>query len=102
MVNYYKGEGREAWVSWLGYALYLAMIPFAIAGFVALRRRRIPIWPFVMQFVIVVITAAAFYGITRFRIPVEIVLVVLTAVTIDALLGRSWPRRVDRAEAGAH
>jgi 4-amino-4-deoxy-L-arabinose transferase-like glycosyltransferase len=102
MVNYNKGEGREAWVSWLGYALYLVMIPFAIAGFVALRRRRVAIWPFVMQFVIVVITAAAFYGITRFRIPVEIVLVVLTAVTIDALLGRSWPRRVDQAEARAH
>jgi hypothetical protein len=36
--------------------------------------------------VIVTITAAAIYGLVRFRVPAEVSLVVLTAVAVDALL----------------
>ena len=48
-----------------------------------LRRRRVPITPLVSQFVIVTVTAAAIYGITRFRAPAEVSLVVLAAVAVD-------------------
>jgi hypothetical protein len=94
MVAYNKGEGRESLVSWLGFAMYWALVPVAAVGAVMLRRRRVTIWPLLMQFAVVVVTAAAFYGLIRFRIPVEIALVVLAAAAIDALLARvSAPRR---------
>jgi hypothetical protein len=58
-----------------------------VVGAVMLRRRRVPITPLVSQFVIVVVTAAAIYGLVRFRIPAEVSLVVLAAVAIDGWLG---------------
>ena len=54
-----------------------------------LRRRRVPITPLVAQFVIVAVTAAAIYGLVRFRVPAEVSLVVLAAVAVDGWLARS-------------
>ena len=42
-----------------------------------------PITPLVAQFVIVTVTAAAIYGLIRFRTPAEVSLVVLAAVAVD-------------------
>ncbi len=97
MVAYNKGEGRETWVSWLGYAAYWILVPLAAVGVLTLRRRRVMVWPLLAQFGIVVVTAAVFYGLWRFRIPVEVVLVVLAAVAIDA-----FARRGARRGGGAH
>lgn len=88
VVRYNRGEGRESWASWLGFAGYWALVPLSIVGLVALRRRGIPAWPLLMQFVTVAITAAVFYGLIRFRIPAEIALVVLAASALDSLLRR--------------
>jgi predicted metalloprotease len=62
-----------------------------VVGGVRLRRRQVPITPLVAQFVIVTVTAAAIYGITRFRVPAEVSLVVLAAVAFDGW----WSRRDD-------
>ena len=60
-----------------------------------LRRRRVPITPLVAQFVIVTLTAAAIYGLVRFRVPAEVSLVVLAAVAADHV----WARRARRETA---
>ena len=43
---------------------------------------------FAPQFVVVTITAAAIYGLVRFRIPAEVSMVVLGAVAIDSWWGK--------------
>jgi 4-amino-4-deoxy-L-arabinose transferase-like glycosyltransferase len=86
MADYNRGEGREVWASWLGFAAFWLLVPFTVAGAVVLRHRRVPITPLVAQFVLVSITAAAIYGLVRFRIPAEVSIVVLSAVAVDRAL----------------
>jgi hypothetical protein len=98
MANYNVNEGRDVEVSWAGFFSFWILVPCAVVGGVMLRRRRVPITPLVSQFVIVAVTAAAIYGLVRFRVPAEVSLVVLAAVAVDGWLGgRSEP-----AEAEGH
>jgi 4-amino-4-deoxy-L-arabinose transferase-like glycosyltransferase len=97
MANYNVNEGRDVEVSWAGFFAFWILVPCAVVGGVMLRRRRVPITPLVSQFVIVAVTAAAIYGLVRFRIPAEVSLVVLAAVAVDGWLGR----RPEAAEADA-
>src|SRR5918994_225599 len=53
------------------------------AGLGTLTRAEMPL---VAPFVMVTIVAAAFYGITRFRVPAEVSIVVLAAVAVDRWL----------------
>jgi len=81
-------EGRGLWPSRLGLAAYAALLPFAVAGTVRLWRRRIPLSPLLAMPVIVTVTAAFTFGITRYRAPADAVLVVLAGVGLDWILGR--------------
>ena len=67
MANYNVNEGRDVEVSWAGFFAFWLLVPCAVVGAVMLRRRRVPITPLVSQFVIVAVTAAAIYGLVRFR-----------------------------------
>jgi 4-amino-4-deoxy-L-arabinose transferase-like glycosyltransferase len=87
MADYNRGEGREVWASWLGFASFWLLVPFAVAGAVILRRRKVPITPLMAQFVLVTFTAAVIYGLVRFRVPAEVSIVVLSAVAVDRLVG---------------
>lgn len=91
MAWYNQGEGRPRWGSYVGLAMYYLLAVAAVAGAVVLRRRQVPVWPLAGTVVIVTLTAAAFYGLVRFRIPAEIAIVVLAAVAVDALLARRSP-----------
>ena len=88
MANYNVNEGRDVEASWAGFFAFWTLVPCAVVGGVQLRRRRVQITPLMSQFVIVTVTAAAIYGITRFRVPAEVSLVVLAAVAVD-----HWWRR---------
>src|SRR4029079_17123691 len=94
-----KIEGRPKWVSTLGLLNYWAMLPFAVWGVVALRRRKVILLPLLIQVVSVTVTAAYAYGVVRFRAPAEVALVVRAAVGIDALLRRRWPVEPGPSEA---
>jgi hypothetical protein len=90
---FYERRGDAAsWAVLIGYYL---LLPFAVLGLVVMRRRRIPIFPMIAIAVAVTITVAFSFGITRYRSPVDVVLPVLAAVTIDAL----WRRRERSADA---
>ena len=56
-----------------------------------------PISPLVASLVAVTITAATTYGIIRFRVPGDVVFVTLFAVTLEALVSRTFPT-TSRAE----
>ncbi len=86
MADYSVGEGRERTLSLIGTFLYYPLVAAAVAGVVVLVRRRTPIWPLAATCVMVTITATVLYGLTRFRVPAEVAIVVLAAVLIDHLL----------------
>jgi hypothetical protein len=52
-----------------------------------------------VQLVMVAISAAVFYALIRFRIPVEVAIVVLAAGALDALVARRAAARADTTPA---
>jgi peptidoglycan/LPS O-acetylase OafA/YrhL len=84
-------EDHPLWVSQSGLAVFALLVPLAIAGAVALRRRRLRLLPLLSLPVVVTLTAVATYGTTRFRAPAEISLLVLAATAITAFASRTWP-----------
>ncbi|HEX7165782.1 MAG TPA: glycosyltransferase family 39 protein [Acidimicrobiales bacterium] len=81
-------EGRDIGVARAGHVAYaFAWVP-AIAGVVALRRRRVPLWPLASTAVVVTATAMYAYGVIRFRMPAEVALAVLVGVGIDSVCAR--------------
>jgi 4-amino-4-deoxy-L-arabinose transferase-like glycosyltransferase len=91
------GEERGHVASWAILIGYYLIMPFAIAGLVVLRRRRIPIFPYLAIAAAATITVAMSFGITRYRAPVEVILPVLAAVALDA----AWRRWRPPAEPAA-
>jgi 4-amino-4-deoxy-L-arabinose transferase-like glycosyltransferase len=84
-------EGRPPVVSWLGFATFWLLAPFAVIGAVQLRRRSITVIPFVATLIAAVSLAALFYGIPRHRIELDVATCVLTSV---ALVAWRTPSRV--------
>jgi 4-amino-4-deoxy-L-arabinose transferase-like glycosyltransferase len=89
-------EWRPAFVSWLGFVQYLLLVPFALAGAVILWRRRGPWIVLIAWPLIVTLTAATAFGNIRYRSTAEPVIVILAALTIDALLDRRTSRNLTR------
>jgi len=88
MVAYNRGEGRETWASWAGVYAFWALLPAGLAPIPIWRRRGLPLALVLGPLVAVTLTAATFYGLTRFRVTAEVALVLLVGVGIGALLDR--------------
>jgi Dolichyl-phosphate-mannose-protein mannosyltransferase len=89
------GEGRSKTANWLGLAACWALMALAVAAFVILRRRGQPLFILAAPFVLVLLVSVTSYGILRFRAPADVALVVLGAVTLDAI----WSRARGRLQA---
>jgi 4-amino-4-deoxy-L-arabinose transferase-like glycosyltransferase len=80
----------DAWLIW-----YYPLLALAACGAVILRRRGQPIYPLMAMFIVATLTAFLTYGSYRFRSEAEVAIVVLAAVTLDAvwssLAGRPGP-----------
>jgi 4-amino-4-deoxy-L-arabinose transferase-like glycosyltransferase len=81
-------SGRSPWTQWATVFLYFPIQVLAVFGLVALRRRRVTIWPLVAMAILVVVTSVLTYGISRFRVPWDVASVVAAAIAIDAFLSR--------------
>jgi 4-amino-4-deoxy-L-arabinose transferase-like glycosyltransferase len=81
-------EGRGRVPTWIGLFFYYALLPFAVVGLVKLRRRRVPILPLLAIVIIATFAAAITFGVTRYRAPAEVAIVVAAGVGIDA----AWRR----------
>jgi hypothetical protein len=103
MVWLNQGEGRERWASWAGWWTMWLLLPLAVAGGVLLRRRRVPVWPLASTAVLATLTAAAFYGIARFRLPFDVAETVLAGVAVAAAATalRTWRDGVDEEGGGS-
>lgn len=75
------------------------LIPLAIAGAVVAHRRSVSLLPFGATLVAVVVNAAVSWGTPRFRVPLEISMIVLAAFAVDAAIRRVAARRAGGADA---
>ncbi len=82
--------------AWIGLIMYYGLLVGAVSGGVVLWRRHVTIAPFVGLLVEVVVAAVVTFGATRYRSPLEVGLVVLSAVALDAW----WTRRGQRHSNG--
>ncbi len=81
-------EQRPRYWAFVGLWMFYPLAVLGIAGAVILRRRGLPLFPMAAMAADVVIVALVTYGNTRFRATLEPVLVLLTAVTVDAVISR--------------
>jgi 4-amino-4-deoxy-L-arabinose transferase-like glycosyltransferase len=81
-------EGRSVRVQKLGVIAFFVLLPFAVGGWVLLRRRGEVTWILLAPFIIVTVTALTTYGNLRFREPAEVALAALAAVAVDELIRR--------------
>jgi 4-amino-4-deoxy-L-arabinose transferase-like glycosyltransferase len=91
-------EGRGLWQSRLATAQYYPLLGLSIVGLVILRRRRVPILPFIAVAVSVTLAAAMTFGITRYRASVDAMLPVLAAGAL-VTIGRAIMARLDQRRA---
>jgi hypothetical protein len=89
-------EGRGLAQARVALFFFYAYVAAAIVGLVAMRRRRYPIWPYLVLAAVITFTAAITFGIQRYRIPVDTVLPALAAVGIDWWLSRPGAERRPR------
>jgi hypothetical protein len=99
-----SAEGRARWAEKAGVVAYFLLLPFAVAGFVLLRRGRIDraaVWILFAPAVLVTFSSAIGYGVPRFRHAFEISLVVTAAVAMVAVADRLKERRAATPTAAA-
>ena len=83
------GEEKARWAVWAGIAAWWVLAIAAVAGWSVLSRAGIGArWWVVVPCAAVLLTAVLFYGAHRIRAPAEPSVVLLSAVAVDAVLGR--------------
>ena len=77
---------------------YFVLVPLAIYGLVALRRKGTLVYPLLMQPALVTLVAAMTFGITRYRAGAEVTIVVCAAVTIEIIASKLFPPRTPEVQ----
>jgi 4-amino-4-deoxy-L-arabinose transferase-like glycosyltransferase len=86
-------EGRDRTSVRIGQLGFYVMMPLAVLGSMAMRRRRQPILPMWSHAIGVTVTAVYAYGTLRFRAPWEPVMITLAAIGLVFIWDRWRPRR---------
>lgn len=90
-------ERRGEIPSWLGLFMYWVLLPATVYGLVVCRRRSITIIPPIALALMVTMTAAMAFGITRYRVPVDVALALFAGLAFDAVLNRMRSPRIAAA-----
>jgi 4-amino-4-deoxy-L-arabinose transferase-like glycosyltransferase len=95
-------DSRPLVAAQIGLFMYYGLVVGGVAGGLVLRRRGVTLVPVVGVLVEVVVVAMLSIGATRYRTPLEVGLVVLSAVAIDALVSRGHllPKRAAQGRPG--
>jgi 4-amino-4-deoxy-L-arabinose transferase-like glycosyltransferase len=85
-------EGRDLWVTRLALVQWYPMVLLAVGGAIALRRRRVPIYPLLGPIATVLVAITIMFATNRYRASAEGAIAILAAVGIDAVF--RWYRRL--------
>jgi hypothetical protein len=85
-------EGREVWVAKLGLVQWYPVVLAGIGGAIALRRRKVPIYPLAGPLLTVFVAITVMFATNRYRASAEGAVALLAAVGIDAVF--RWYHRV--------
>ncbi len=102
MVHVDVNEGRPVPAARAGLFVYYALLPFAVAGIVVLRRRRARQWFLLVPAGVLTLVSALVYGTVRFRAPFEVCLVVLAAPALVVAAQWFGHRVLGVGQAGRH
>jgi len=94
----YQIEGRWKLPSTLGLAGYYLLVPLSFVGVRVLRRRGESLLPLLIMWPLILSTVVFTYGITRYRIPIDVAMVILGAVAVDALSRKLLESRMQQRE----
>ncbi len=86
-------DDRPIWASELGMVYFFMLVPFAVAGVVVLRRRKVLVFPLVALVVTATLAAALIYANGRYRVEGDLGVAILGAVGVNALIDLWWRRR---------
>lgn len=100
MIYLNAGEGRETWASRIGLWQFWLLVPLAAWGWWRWPSRQVR-WPAMTVAALSVLVIAAFYGIPRFRIPAEVVIVLGAAVAVHAGVRTLAGQLATRSSSGA-
>ena len=93
-------HGSDLWAGHLALFSYWLLLVPAVVGGVALRRRRVPIYPILAFVATVVISVAMTFGDTRYRAAADVSILLLAEIGIDDVIpvkrspsstGSEWP-----------
>ncbi len=87
-------EGRPRVWAFTGLWMFYGLVVLSVPGVLILRRRGAIVYPLLAVGGDVVVTVLLTYGQTRFRVPFDVVLVLLAAVTIDGFSRRGRDRSI--------
>jgi 4-amino-4-deoxy-L-arabinose transferase-like glycosyltransferase len=87
-VGFDVGEGRPRWASWWGVIMLYALVILGVIGGIAMRRRRVPIWPLVVPIAVATAMVLLIAGVPRYRAVAEPSLIVLATFGILAAVAR--------------
>ncbi len=91
-------EGRDYDWLWAGWLMWIALVPFALAGAVFRRRNSDDVWLLLIPVAIAALTAAVSYGNQRFRViaePSVVLLAAIGAVAFTRAIGGALASRRD-------
>ncbi|MEL7208591.1 MAG: hypothetical protein AAGK32_10235, partial [Actinomycetota bacterium] len=81
-------ERRGAVPSRLGAGAFYFLVPLAVGGVALTRRAGVTVVPFLGPVVMVTWTAAITFGVTRYRVAADVILVVAAAVALEYVVER--------------
>ncbi len=84
-------EGRGKLSSRVGVLMFYALLPLAALGGWVLWRKRVPLSPLLSMTIVITVTSAFTFGITRYRVPVDIMVVVMAGAGVEWFLRKRWP-----------
>ena len=84
----YRVEGRWEEPSTVGLGVYYALVPFTIVGALLLRRRGQRLTPLLAMWPMVMVASAATFGLTRYRVPIDVAMIVLASIALSWVLHR--------------
>lgn len=88
MTRINETEGRARWASWVATVQFWLLAPVALMG-LARWTSRFPRWPLLATIGFTLALFATVYGIPRFRVPLDVVVVLGAAAAVD----RWWSQR---------